>query len=739
MKNKAVSGKHLVDPQGDKDLLPDTSVLLEAASRLRIADPKSAARALWLEAMVNHVPDFMYAKDRDGRFLYANQAIIQGNDLSSVDDIIGLTDFDLHGEAATDARISEIERRVMETGEPDLGYEERAMRGGGDRWLMMSRVPLRDSSGAIVGIVGSSRDISARKASERLMRAQNRILEMIVGSVAIPEFMNTLAELIEELAEGLRCAAVVFPPEDGIQIFKAPSAPNLLLPLFEALSSSSSRPIRETTARLAFEENGFLCFEIPSANGNNHGLIGISSTNNNLTEFLAGASRMAGIAIDRRQAEEQIRFLVVHDALTGLENRISLEARLPGILKSAELSSHNVAVGFLDLDNFKQINDTFGHAVGDELLKEVAGRLSGLTTGHDIVARIGGDEFVLVLHENNESFEDRLQNIRATIAQPLTIQGMGFKVSCSIGVAYYPSHGLIASDLFKAADLAMYKAKENGRNAVETFSQELSDSARRKFLRADELRMAIQNDEFVLHFQPQIDLKTGLVSGVEALVRWEHPLEGMLPPSEFISLAEETGIIIELGEVILRKACHQAKKWSMNGRRRVPVSVNMSPKQFQNAGVIDHVRAALRESGLDPSLLEIEITESSIMGDIGSAAGIMRKLNDMGVDFAIDDFGTSYSCLNMLKKLPFSRLKIDRSFIMNTPDDEQDCAIVTTIMNLARSLKLQVVGEGIETIEQARFLHLAGCEHGQGYFYSRPVCGRTIDALLDKQYYFGSS
>lgn len=738
MENIAVSGRPLVDPQAGEDGSLDTSVLLEAASRLHMADPKITGRALWLEAMVNHVPDFMYAKDRKGRFLYANQAIVQGNDLSSVDEIIGLTDFDLHGAAANDARISEIEQRVMETGEPDLGYEERAMRGGGDRWLMMSRVPLRDSNGAIIGIVGSSRDISARKASERLMRAQNRILEMIVGSVVIPELMNTLAELIEGLAEGIRCAAIIFSPEDGIQAFKAANAPNLLLPISEALSSSSSGPIREATARLVFENSGFFCCEIPSANGTNHGLIGISSTKNNLspslTEFLAGASRMAGIAIDRRHAEEQIRFLVVHDALTGLENRISLEARLPVILKSAEILSQKVTVGFLDLDNFKQINDTFGHAVGDELLKEAASRLSGLVTGNDIVARIGGDEFVLVLHENKESFDDRLQRIRATVAQPLKIQGMDFNVSCSIGVAYFPSHGLIASDLFKAADLAMYKAKENGRNAVETFSDELLDSARRKFLRAEELRKAIQNDEFALHFQPQIELTTGLVSGVEALVRWKHPLEGILPPSEFISLAEETGVIVELGETVLRKACYQAKKWNMNGRRRVPVSVNMSPKQFQNAGVIDHVKTALRESGLEPSLLEIEITESSVMRDIGSAVGVMKELTDMGVNFAIDDFGTGYSCLNMLKKLPFSRLKIDRSFITNTPDDEQDCAIVTAILNLARSFKLQVVAEGVETIEQAKFVHQAGCELGQGYFYSRPVCDLTIDALLDKLY-----
>jgi diguanylate cyclase (GGDEF)-like protein/PAS domain S-box-containing protein len=738
MKNIAVSGEPFAEAQGEKADQLDADVLREAASRLRIADPKMAERELWFETMINHIPDLIYAKDLEGRFLYANQAIVRNNDLSSIDDIIGLTDFDLHGEAAIDARISEIEQRVMQTGEPDLGFEERAMRGGADRWLMMSRVPLRDSTGAIIGVVGSSRDISARKASERLMRAQNRILEMIVGSVAIPQLMKELVELIEGLAEGIHCVAVVHSTAGEIQVCEAPTAPQLPRPLLAALSSSSSSSIREAMSQLAFGNDGFCYFDIPSAHGTNHGLIGISSTKNNLsqslTEFLAGASHMAGIAIDRRQAEEQINFLVAHDALTGLENRSSLEARLPDILKSAELSLQKVAVGFLDLDNFKQINDTFGHAAGDELLRETAGRLSSVTSGHDVVARIGGDEFVLILHENDECFEDRFQRIRTTVAKSLTIAGLNFEVSCSIGVAYYPLHGLLASDLFKAADLAMYKAKENGRNAVQIFSQQISDCARRKFLRAEELRAAIQKDEFVLHFQPQTDLVTGLVSGVEALVRWQHPVEGLLPPSEFIALAEETGIIIELGEVILKKACHQAKKWNTKGKRRVAVSVNMSPKQFQNACAVDQVKAALRESGLEPSLLEIEITESSIMHDVDSVASMMRELADMGVGFAIDDFGTGYSCLNMLRMLPLSRLKIDRSFIMNTPGDEQDCAIVTTILNLARSLKLEVVAEGVETSEQASFLRQSGCEHGQGYFYSRPVCDRKIEALLDKQY-----
>lgn len=429
-------------------------------------------RYLWLDAMVNHIPDFIYAKDREGRFLYANQAILENNGLTCIDDIIGLTDFDLHGKAAENARIAEIEQRVIETGEPDLGFEEPALVGG-DRWLMMSRVPLRDSSGAIIGVVGTSRDISARKASERLMLAQNRILGMIVDSVDISLLMKELAALIEGLSEGISCATVIFSPDNHAPMCEAPSLCRLPKRLSEALSSASADLIREAMFDLASNQDHFHCFEISSARGQNQGLVGVSAQNElskSLIEFLAGASHMAGIAIDRRQAEERIRFLIDHDALTGVMNRSAIEARMPELLACATRTAQTLAVGFIDIDNFKQVNDTFGHAVGDELLKATAARISQIVAQTGMVARIGGDEFIVVLHESDERFDDVFERIRNTVALAPAIDNAELQTHCSIGIAYFPDHGKTPDDLFKAADLAMYRAKQSGHNLVQVFS-----------------------------------------------------------------------------------------------------------------------------------------------------------------------------------------------------------------------------------------------------------------------------
>lgn len=428
-------------------------------------------RYLWLEAMVNHIPDFIYAKDRTGRFLYANQAILENNGLSCIDDIIGRTDFELHGEAAENARIDEIEQRVIETGEPDLGFEERALIGG-DRWLMMSRVPLRDSNGAIIGVVGTSRDISARKASERLMLAQNRILKLIVDSIDITVLMRELAILIEGLADGISCATVIFSADNHPPFWEAPSLCRLPKRLSEALSSASADLICETMFDLAAHLDNFYCFEISSADGQNQGLVGVSAQNNlnkSLIEFLAGASHMAGIAIDRRQAEERIRFLIDHDHLTGVMNRSAIEARLSELLASATPTAQTLAVGFIDIDNFKQINDTLGHAAGDELLKATAGRISEIVAQSGMVARIGGDEFIVVLRKSNERFEEVFERIRRAVAVTPAIENAGLRTHCSIGIAYFPDHGKTTGDLFKAADLAMYRAKQSGRNTVRVF------------------------------------------------------------------------------------------------------------------------------------------------------------------------------------------------------------------------------------------------------------------------------
>ncbi|MFQ0812351.1 diguanylate cyclase [Brucella anthropi] len=440
----------------------------------------------WLVAMINHVPDFIYAKDLQGRFLFANDAVVRNNGLSDINELIGLTDFDIHGEAAIAARISEIENRVMQSGQPDLGYEERAMRGGADRWLMISRVPLRDRSGNIIGVVGVSRDISIKKKAERFMQVQARILEMTVSAVAIPEFIDQLTRLLEGLAAGVRCVAVVGSEAAKDVAVSAPSLPLLATDLRKRLEQLSSLSLDgsledglEAALKTLVPDSETFAMEIPSADGAGHGVLGFvvdgdASDDRGLREFFTTAARMTGIAIDRRIADERIRYLAEHDTLTGLANRAFLERKLEHLLQQATSRSRRVAIGFLDLDQFKPVNDTLGHAAGDKLLQQIAGRISLLLRDGELAGRMGGDEFILVLWADDGDFGSRLDEIRRRISEPVELNGTSLEVTCSIGVACFPKHGRSAAELFAAADAAMYAAKANGRNGVRIYSDEMS-------------------------------------------------------------------------------------------------------------------------------------------------------------------------------------------------------------------------------------------------------------------------
>ncbi|CUX04816.1 Sensory box/GGDEF family protein [Agrobacterium fabacearum S56] len=692
------------------------------------SDAPTSDRHALLEAMIDHVPDFIYAKDLEGRFLFANRAIVTENGFDTVEELIGLTDYDINGDAAQRAGIPETEARVMRTGEPDLGFEERAMRGDIDRWLMMSRVPLKDKNGAIIGVVGASRDITQKKASERLLQAQAHILEMIVGAARIEDFLEEFVKAIENLATGLACAVRVFDAAAGEpSVYASPAlAQNAGV---VALISSVSDPESLTypAGNVAFS------FDIPASEGNAHGFVWCMlagrTPDAGLLEFIAAAARMAGLAIDRKRAAEHIAFLADHDMLTRLPNRRFLDTRLPEILAESAKAKRHVGIGFLDLDNFKQINDTLGHSVGDALLSKTAERISRSLGRNDLVLRVGGDEFVIILHKHKDDFESRLQHIRAAVSQPLRLGNYDIKVTCSIGMAFFPEHGETTAEIVAAADLAMYEAKHSGRDGIATFTPRMADDLRKKFTRIEELRKAVERDEFVLHYQPQVDLLTGRISGVEALVRWQHPAEGLLGPAEFIGLAEETGLIVELGESVLKKACLQAQAWCNAGLPPVKMAVNISPRQFQG-GLVEQIRSALTQSGLAPSLLEIEITETLIIQDVETSVRIMRVIKEMGVSLALDDFGIGYSCLGMLKTFPLSCMKIDRSFLTHLPEKTKDSAIVSIMIQLAGSLGIDVIAEGVETGEQAAFLRAAGCPYGQGYYFSRPVQADAIEAML---------
>jgi diguanylate cyclase (GGDEF)-like protein/PAS domain S-box-containing protein len=647
-----------------------------------------------LVAMINHVPDFIYAKDLEGRFLFANRAIVENNGYEVLDEMIGLTDADIHPSEAAD-RIALVERRVMETGEPDLGIEERRLRGEG--WLMMSRVPLVDRSGRVIGIVGASRDISARKKAEIMTQIQTTLLNEVARGVNLKKFIKRVAVMLEELLPGRKTTLI--------------------------LGDKRRRPHSEQMRELPIISRDNEC----------HGVLLVSSAPNddaNLVELLAGICRIVGIAIDRHHDAKRIAFLAEHDALTGLMNRAALDRKLAKILKGAALNHKGVAVAFVDLDNFKLVNDSLGHAAGDQLLKVVAQRILQKVGGRGLVSRIGGDEFIVVLTQSDVPATQRLSDIRAAISEPVILSGMALHVTCSIGVACYARHGQSPAELFTNADLALYRVKERGRDGIMLFSPTLADEARKKLELTEQLRTAVERDEFVVHYQPQKHLGSGRVSGVEALVRWNHPNRGLVYPGDFIVLAEETGLITAIGESVLRKACAQAKLWTDAGIGPVTMAVNMSARQFRDGAVVSKVAGIIHETGIDPSQIEIEVTESLIMQDVEGAIAKMHGLTKLGLSLSIDDFGTGYSSLSILKKFPLSRLKIDRSFIRDLPHNAEDKAIVSAIVNLAKSLDLEIVAEGVETKEQAAFLAEVGCHEFQGFLFAQPSSAEVIETLL---------
>ncbi len=653
-----------------------------------------AERYEWLEAMINYVPDYIYAKDRDGRFLFANLAIVLNNGFTHVDELIGLTDAEIHPMADAH-KIEAVERQVMESGKADLGVEERRLKGEG--WLMMSRVPLRDKNGNIIGVVGASRDISARKRAEKLMSAQTKLLQDVARGVDLDIFLTESQVLLEDLLNGRRVSFV--------------------------LNGEQTEPLI----------GDILEFPIFSRDGGRHGALMTVRTDGDeagLMEFFAGIAQTVGIAIDRHRDIAHIAYLAEHDALTGLPNRMLLDRKLSALLEKASLKQRSLAVAFADLDNFKLVNDTLGHAAGDELLTVVAQRISTRVGNGGIVARIGGDEFIIVLEDPAEPIYERLAAVLVDISKPMIVQGVEIRVGCSIGVACAMEHGTTASELFANADMALYRAKEAGRNAIRLFTPAMAEDARNKLIRIEELRRAVERDEFVLHYQPQKEVRSGRMIGVEALVRWQHPVEGLLLPGAFIPLAEETGLIVPLGETVLRKACWQARLWQDRGLPALRMGVNVSARQFLESSLTNQVASALQSADLDPQWLELELTESLIMRDVEGAIERMQELKKLGVSLAIDDFGTGYSSLSTLRRFPLSRLKIDRSFIADIPEKPGDMAITSAIVSLGRTLDLEVVAEGVETEEQARFLEGAGCELLQGYLFARPLPSSEIESLI---------
>jgi diguanylate cyclase (GGDEF)-like protein/PAS domain S-box-containing protein len=437
---------------------------------------------------------------------------------------------------------------------------------------------------------------------------------------------------------------------------------------------------------------------------------------------------------DQRLAEQRIRHLATHDSLTDLPNRMRFSQILAAALALGARCNHRFAVLFLDLDRFKFINDSLGHEAGDKLLQEIAVRLKEAIAPGDTIARMGGDEFVVLVREVNqiEHVSNTARRLLAAAAESFVLAGQECNVTASIGVAVYPTHGEDEQTLMKHADIAMYAAKDNGKNNFRFFAHEIETTAHERLTLESRLRHALALNEFTVHYQPKLDLASGVINGVEALLRWDNAALGRIAPSEFIPIAEEIGLIVPIGKWVLQTACAQNVEWQREGFEPMRMSVNLSVRQFGDENLLRDIAAVLAQTGMRPGLLELEITEGMVIQDPERVLSLLLSIKEMGVRLAMDDFGTGYSSLGQLKNFPLDTLKVDRSFIADVPANDGARAITEATIAMGKALKLTVVAEGVETADQADFLRAHGCDEMQGYYFSHALDAEALTLLLHR-------
>ena len=578
--------------------------------------------------------------------------------------------------------------------------------------------------GDLVGSVVNFVDISERKRAEEALRESEArframadhsadwIWSIDTGGRHIYSNQRGVASLGYTVEEFLALDSVSLVHPDDVPLFNE---------TFEE-AKSAKQGWKNIVLRWRHRNGSYRTFESnASAQFNEAGeLIGFQGVDRDITE--------------RRQAEERIEFLAHHDALTALPNRILLRDRFDHALSMAERSRSRVAMLFLDLDNFKVVNDTLGHAAGDELLLTVVKRLSRCTRDSDTISRQGGDEFILLLNDipDLETVERVASETLSQLAEPVEINGHELNASCSIGVAIYPEDGSDFDSLLQKADAAMYNAKGAGRNTYRFFDEQMNLQAHEHLLLQNRLHQALFRAEFYLHYQPQLEINSGRVIGVEALLRWNNPELGEVAPARFIPVAEGSGLIVSIGEWVLEEACRQAQALRQAGWSDLTMAVNLSAMQFRRAGLIETVAGALERSGLPPHLLELELTESILLQDVDNNLDMVHRLKALGVRLSIDDFGTGYSSLSYLKRFAVDKLKIDRSFVRDISTDPDDAAIVRAVIQLARSLRLGIIAEGVETQEQLVFLREEGCQDVQGFLFSRPLAPAALKIFLSE-------
>ena len=675
-----------------------------------------------LSSIIDNSPVRIFWKDKDLNYLGCN--LVFANDAGEKDSttVVGKNDYQLCWHEQAELYRND-DKKVMDSGIAKLFFEEPQTTANGDIiWLSTSKVPLRNKNNEIIGVVGMYEDITTRKNAEIALKREKETAQSyldIVGVMIVILDANKDVILINRRGSeilGYKTEEII--GKNWIENFVPQRLKNevddtanaILLQQEFSFSTCENSVISQNGDERLISWNNTPIFD------NKGNVTGILTSGEDITE--------------RKAAEQRIYNLANFDELTGLPNRFQLGLHSQNLLSYAKRHNIEIAIIFLDLDNFKDINDSLGHSIGDQLLIKVSQRIKEILRSEDIVARLGGDELIIMLPDvAPDGVSSIAQKLLDSFKLPFEIDHHELSITSSIGIAMFPNDGNDFETLSKNADTAMYKAKQNGRNSFCFYTQEMQEHSIRHLELSNALRYALQREQLEVHYQPQFSLNDHSIIGAEALLRWKHPEFGNISPAEFIPIAEDNGTILEIGEWVLRTSIKAAKEWMDAGMEPIIIAVNLSAVQFRFVHLDIMITKMLEEYGLAPQYLEIELTESVAMQDPQRAINVMNILHEKDIKMSVDDFGTGYSSLNYLKKFNVYKLKIDQSFVRDIDTDEDDKAIVNTIINMAKSLGLKTIAEGVEGLEQLEYLKQNGCDEAQGYYFSKPLTKHEFEKL----------
>jgi len=669
-----------------------------------------------LASIVEFSEDAILGKNMDGKITSWNRAAEKMYGYTR-DEVVG-RDLSFLVPPEKQAEIPAIMERIL-SGQPIENLEtERLTKAGSVLEVSVSISPIKDASGHVTGASAIARDITFRKRAEEQLKLQSAALEAAANAIVITDYEGKIVWVNRAFTTmtGYSKEEVL---GKNLRVLKSGEQPeSYYAKLWSTISSGKvwkGEIVNRRKDGTAYtEEMTITPVTRDASNPANRYFIAIKQ---DITQ--------------RKAAEKQVQFLAYYDALTGLPNRTLLQDRLTKALAGARRRKDKVALLFLDLDRFKNINDSLGHSVGDLLLQAVAERLKTWGREQDTVARLGGDEFLITLTHVKDVVDAAVaaERLMDTMTAEFVVQGHSLSIGCSLGISIFPEHGADCETLIKNADAAMYSAKENGRNRFRFFTEDMNAQVVERLTLENNLRLALDKKELFLVYQPQMDIVSGKIIGLEALLRWQHPTLGLVLPDKFIRIAENCGLIVPIGEWVLRTACSQARKWQDEGIPAVPVAVNVSAVQFRQEDFCELIRRVLHDTGLAPQYLELELTESLLLANADLMLSVVQELKAMGVTLAIDDFGTGYSSFSYLRQFRVSKLKIDRVFIRDVAVSPDDAAITTAIISMAKSLRLKVIAEGVEDEAQMSFLRAHQCDEIQGYYFSKPL---AVDKVAEK-------